>query len=291
MTKKALIFIGLTYAISWIAFMIFKSFGIKLQSLPGVLFAVGYMFVPLISAVIIQKGIYKEPVKEPLGISFKLNKWFLFAWFIMPIIACAVLGVSLLLPGITFSPDMSGFLDKMAKTITPEQLQKAKEQLNTIPISPFLITLLMGLVYGATINAVAGFGEEAGWRGFLHKELIPMGFWKSSLFIGFIWGVWHFPLIMQGHNYPEHPTIGVFMMIVWCMLLAPIFTYTRIKTKSVIAAAVLHGTLNATAGLPMMMIRGGNDLNTGITGLPGFIVLAIVDIGIFIFDKNPAGTN
>lgn len=291
MTKKALIFIGLTYLISWVAFIIFKSLGFEWQSVPAVIFAVGYMFVPFISALILQKGIYKEPVKESLAISFKLNKWFLFAWFIMPVIACAVFGVSLLLPGITFSPDMSGFLEKLAKTISPEQIQKAKEQLDAIPFNPFFLSLITGLLYGITINAVAGFGEEAGWRGFLFKELIPMGFWKSSLLIGFIWGVWHFPLIMQGHNYPEHRIAGVFMMIVWCMLLAPIFTYVRIKTKSVIAAAILHGTLNATAGLAIMMIRGGNDLTTGITGLPGFIVLALVDLGIFIFDRDPMGSN
>jgi hypothetical protein len=35
------------------------------------------MFTPAISAILVQKLIYKEPLKEPLGISFKLNRWFL----------------------------------------------------------------------------------------------------------------------------------------------------------------------------------------------------------------------
>ena len=41
------------------------------------------------------------------------------------------------------------------------------------------------LIAGVTVNAVAGFGEELGWRGFLQKELAFLGFWRSSLLIGF----------------------------------------------------------------------------------------------------------
>ena len=73
-------------------------------------------------------------------------------------------------------------------------------------------------------------------------------------------------------------------MIIWCTLLTPIFIYITIKAKSVIAATILHGTLNATAGLAIIKIDGGNDLTTGLTGLAGFVVL-IIAIGMFyIFD-------
>ncbi len=75
------------------------------------------------------------------------------------------------------------------------------------------------------------------------------------------------------------------MMTIWCILLAPIFSYVRLKAKSVIAAAILHGSLNATAGLAIMVVKGGNDLLIGVTGLAGFIVLIIVNIGLFIYDN------
>ena len=112
-----------------------------------------------------------------------------------------------------------------------------------------------------------------------------MGFWKSSALIGIIWGVWHAPIILQGHNYPQHPVAGVFMMVAWCVLLAPIFSYARLKAKSVIAAAIIHGSLNATAGLAIMVVKGGNDLLVGVTGAAGFIVLAIINLFIFIFER------
>ncbi|HIE30029.1 TPA: CPBP family intramembrane metalloprotease, partial [Candidatus Poribacteria bacterium] len=180
---------------------------------------------------------------------------------------------------------MEGMFERFRQLLSPEQFKKMQEQVTALPIHPFWIGLLQGIVAGVTINAVAGFGEELGWRGFLQRELGFLGFWKSSTVIGVIWGVWHAPLILQGHNYPQHPLIGVFMMIIWCILLAPIFSYVRLKAKSVIAAAVIHGSLNATAGLSIMVVKGGNDLIIGVTGLAGFIVLAAVNLGIFGYDR------
>jgi|PlaIllAssembly_1097288.scaffolds.fasta_scaffold3139964_1 hypothetical protein len=49
--------------------------------------------------------------------------------------------------------------------------------------------------------------------------------------------------------------------------------------------AIVHGTLNATAGISIMVIDGGNDLITGITGLSGFITLAVFLAGLFVYDN------
>jgi len=189
------------------------------------------------------------------------------------------------LPGVEYSPEMAGIFEKFESVLTPEQLQQMKAQADSFPVHPIWIGLLQGLVAGITINAIAGFGEELGWRGFLQKELGNMGFWKSSIVIGLVWGLWHAPIILQGHNYPEHPQAGVLMMIVFTLLLSPIFSYVRLQAKSVIAAAIIHGSLNATIGLPLMVIKGGNDLTVGATGLAGFIALALANVGIFIYDR------
>jgi uncharacterized protein len=148
------------------------------------------------------------------------------------------------------------------------------------------LAVIQGLIAGATINAIAGFGEELGWRGFLLKSFKEMNFLKASIIIGFIWGIWHSPLILMGHNYPQHPEIGVLMMTIWCILLTPLFLYFTVKAKSVIAAAIMHGTLNATAGIAIMVIDGGNDLTVGMTGIAGFISLIVVLILLFIYDNN-----
>lgn len=102
--------------------------------------------------------------------------------------------------------------------------------------------------------------------------------------MGAIWGIWHAPIILMGHNYPEHPELGVLMMTIWCILLSPLFNYITIKTKSVIAASLLHGTLNGTAGLSILLIMGGTDLTVGVTGLSGFVALILVIAAIYIYD-------
>jgi membrane protease YdiL (CAAX protease family) len=165
--------------------------------------------------------------------------------------------------------------------MSTEQLDLFKAQIEVNRSMIIWQTLLQTLVMGITINAIAGFGEELGWRGFLVREYKELKFWNASLRIGFIWGIWHAPIILMGHNYPEHPVLGVGMMIIWCILLSPLFLYIRIKTHSVIGAAIMHGTLNASAGIPLMFIAGGNDLTAGATGFTGMIALVII-IGIMV---------
>ncbi|WP_455370014.1 CPBP family intramembrane glutamic endopeptidase [[Eubacterium] cellulosolvens] len=289
--KRVGLFIGLTYSFSWIILIIFLVLGGSWNSSYTLIVLIAFMFVPSIIAIFLQKMVCKEPLKEPLGISFKPNRYFLVAWLLPPAIALATIGISLLFPGIEYTPGMEGMIERFRSTLTTAQLEELQRQIVEAPIHPFWIALLQGLVAGPTINAIAGFGEELGWRGFLQKELSKLDFWKSSIIIGLVWGIWHTPIILQGHNYPQHPSIGVIMMIIFTLLLSPIFSYVRIKAKSVIAAAIIHGSLNATVGLAIMPIRGGNDLTVGVTGLSGFIILAIINIIVYKHMTNKNSNN
>ncbi len=284
-TKKILLFLLLTFFIDWSIVYLYIALGGKVDSIGIMLLGAVYMVIPMIVTIIIQKAIFKQPLAGPMGISFKVNPWFFVAWFLPPIIAFAAMGVSLLMPGITFTPDMSGFLNSMAASLSPEQMEQAKEQLVAMPVHPVWLILVLALISGTTINALLGFGEELGWRGFLLKELAFMGFWKSSALIGFIWGIWHAPLILLGLNYPQNPQLGVLLMAVWTILMAPLFSYIRIKSRSVIAASIFHGTINAVPGLAIILISGGNDLTVGLTGLAGFIVFALANVLLFIYDR------
>lgn len=284
--RKSALFVGLTFLFSWLMAILFFALGGRLNTLGAFLMLGAYMCVPAIVAIVVQKYIYGEPVRESLGISWRLNRWFLVAWLLPPLFAFATLGVSLLFPGVEYSADMSGIFERFGAMLTPEQLKQMEEQIAALPVHTIWISLAQGLIAGITINAVFGFGEELGWRGFLQRELEFLGFWPSSAVIGVIWGVWHAPIILQGHNYPQHPLVGVAMMTVFTLLLAPIFGYIRLRARSVIAAAIAHGSLNATAGLAMMVLEGGSDLTTGITGLAGFLVLALLNIGIFFHQRT-----
>lgn len=285
--NRTTLFLTLTFVISFSLVGLYKLFGGQYDNRIGAtILAVTYMFIPMICAILVEKVIHKEKFKSNLFISFKINKWFFIAWLITPIMSFGTLGISLLLPDVTYSPEMTGMMDRFEDMLPPEQLEQMKNASETMPIHPIWLAVLQGLIAGATINAIAGFGEELGWRGFLLKSFKEMNFLKASITIGLIWGIWHSPLILMGHNYPQHPQIGVLMMTVWCILLTPLFLYFTIKAKSVIAAAIMHGTLNATAGIAIMVIDGGNDLTVGITGLAGFMSLIFVLFVLFIYDNK-----
>jgi len=284
--RKTIWFLVLTFGLSWgmalFAFATFQGDMLRQIMMP---LAIVYMFMPMVATLIVQKLIYKEPLKESLGISFSFNRWFVLAALLPPILALLALGVGLFIPGVEFSWDMEGMYERFASTFSAEQIAAMKVQSQSLPVHPFWLTLVQGVIAGATVNAVAGFGEELGWRGLLQKELSFLGFWRSSLVIGLIWGIWHAPLILKGHNYPTHPLEGLFYMVYFTGLYAPIFAYIRVQARSVIAVAIMHGTLNGTVPLSFMLLKGGSDLSVGMTGVAGFVVLAIANAGIWIFDK------
>ena len=278
--KKILTFIGITFLISWTAAGLFYLSGLGWGNAVATAFAILYMYFPLIGAVIVQKLIYKQLVMKTYGVNKNKNLWFLVAWGLPVLLTFATIGASLLFPGVRYSSEMVGLIE-FSGAITEDMMAD-------MPFSPalmFWVILLQGLIAGPTINALAAFGEELGWRGFLLKETVTAGFWKSSVFIGFIWGVWHAPLILMGHNYPGYEVAGVFMMTIWCILLSPMFSYVTIKANNVIAAAIMHGSLNAVAGLSIMPIAGQKPLLTGLTGLAGFIELAILNLIIYFYGK------
>jgi membrane protease YdiL (CAAX protease family) len=281
--KKVALFICLTFFLSWLMAILFFAFGGRWNTPASLVMAVVYMFIPMAVSIVVQKLIYKEPLKT-LGISFKINRWFLVAWLLPLFIAFVSIGVSLLFPGVHYSAGMEGLVERFEPILTEEQLRGLKNQVANSSVHLMWLGILQALIAGITINAVAAFGEELGWRGFLQRELGFMGFWKSSAVIGIIWGVWHAPIIIQGHNYPRHPFTGVFMMIILTLLWSPLFSYIRLKANSVIAAAIFHGSLNATAGFSLMFTKGGGDLIVGITGLAGFIVLAVINIILFLYE-------
>ena len=284
--RFSLVFIALTFLINWLLIGLFLALGEGWSSAATPAVLVAYMFVPMLVAILVQKLVKHEGVIKPLQVSFKLNRWFLVAWLLPPLLAIGALGVSLLFPGVQYTPDMAGLFDVFGQNLSPEQVAQMRAQMEALPVSYFWIALMQGLIAGITVNAVVAFGEELGWRGFLLREFRHLGFWRASLLIGLIWGIWHAPVILQGHNYPQHPLAGVGMMVIWCMLLTPIIVYVRGKARSVIAAAIIHGTLNGTAGLAILMVRGGNDLTVGLTGVAGFVVLLLVNILIVWLDPK-----
>lgn len=281
--KKTITYLALTLFVSWAFIGTYYLLGGHWNNKSAMIIGVVYMYIPLLMALVSKKWIHKEPLKVS-GLQFKANGWWLLAVLLMPMVALAALGLNLLLPDYTYCSDMSAFFAQMSDKMSADQIAQAKQQMEKIPFNMLSVSLANALIMGATVNALAAFGEEYGWRGYLFDLLKGKTFMKATVITGLVWGVWHAPLILMGHNYAEHNIIGVFFMIVFCLLLSPVFMYVRIKTKSVFAAAILHGTVNASAGIPLLYLSKTHDLVSGLTGVTGFIVLLLVNVGIYVYD-------
>lgn len=305
--RKIIIFLVTTFTISWLTAGVIHFTNIEFGSFTSiVLIALFYMASPAISVIIVQKLIYKSSLQE-YGWVWKGIKW---KWLFITIgisifFVLGTLGLTGLLGNviginevgvIDFSQE--GFNSKIIEVVN-EAVEQSNFELsidieerlknNPIPFSPYIvlvIILVSGIIAAFTINLPFMFGEELGWRGLLLRETQQMGFIKSNLFIGFVWGVWHAPLILMGHNYPEYPVVGVFMMILFTTAMSFPFAYCRLKTKSILAPCILHGMINGTAGGIIYFIHGGHSLITGLVGLIGIVVVALLTFLIVLLDKK-----
>jgi len=287
--RNTVIFLAIAFFGSWLLAGAFAAFGGEWGSPASMGIGVVYMWIPGIAAIFWQKYASGGHIRKNLALYFKPNRWFFIAWIIPLLVALAAAEIGYELPWHEYSPGMEGFIERIAK-FRPEAAEQIRLHADRMPFPFFWLILVQGMIGGLTVNAVVALGEEMSWRGFLQRSFSGMGFWTGSVLTGVIWGVWHAPIILMGHNYPDHPQWGVGMMVIFCVLASPLLSYVRLKAKSVAAAAIFHGTINATAGIPLVYLSGGSDLTGGITGLAGLIALALANIVLFVWEHMMSDT-
>ncbi|MFA9516897.1 CPBP family intramembrane glutamic endopeptidase [Halopenitus sp. H-Gu1] len=228
--------------------------------------APAYMFSPMVAGLVV--CLRRDIPLSTVGLRIGRVRWLVVA----AVGALPLVGLTLLLavavPGVGFDP-----------TVDPTPGIELPSGLGGV-IATF--GLVLGL--GTTVNALFAFGEEFGWRGYLLWELAPWGFWKASFGIGALWGVWHAPVIIAGYNYPSFPVIGVVAMTIACLSFSPVYTYLVVRAKSVLAAALLHGVFNGSAGIVVAYAVTENatlsELVASPVGAAGVLAFGLAAIGI-----------
>lgn len=157
---------------------------------------------------------------------------------------------------------------------------------------PPLVALIAASIAGAivavwTVNRLAAFGEEYGWRGLMWDELKHHGPLRANLVIGLVWGDWHAPLIIQGYNYPgEQPLLGVLTMVIFWVAMSPLLTAIRAFTGSVLPVAAAHGIFNAIAVLLLFLAPSADLIIGGPLGLLGSALLLLVGVSTWVWIAN-----
>jgi len=279
--KSILWFLGITFVFSWTMFLIplaFKSDPIAYQQMATLFWAIG-MWGPGLAAILVTVFISKEPFSNLRINRLGKFRYYLAAWFLPPLLTALTIVLSILIGTGQYDP---GFTTM--QTLANQSAQAGAKISVTMLIA---IQLLQGLILGPVINVFFTMGEEFGWRGFLLPKMLYMGEWKALIWVGVIWGIWHAPVILQGHNYPQHPILGVPLMIIFCVLLSIIIGWMYLRTRSPWSAAIAHGSLNAWGGLALVFLVPGFDTTFGgtISSLTGLVVLALF-VGLLLLAKG-----
>jgi membrane protease YdiL (CAAX protease family) len=295
LSKKVLQFILLTFLISWsvalAAYLLRIAYG---SILFLVIVAVCYMPAPAYATLILQKLVYRGTLTA-YGFTLKnLSwRWLLittvgFVWFIV-LGTFVVIGIL----GNIFGVALTGRVDfseaallQQVTIFTRGAFGNLPQHVPIPPVAIFLLSLVQGVIAGFTISLPFTLGEELGWRGLLLRETQGWGFLRSNLFVGVVWGLWHAPIIAQGHNYPGHPVAGIFMMTLFTTTLSFPMAYCRFKSRSILGPSALHGTLNAIGPLTAFFVVGANPLFGFVAGIAGIAVILLLTAGICFFDKK-----
>ena len=145
--------------------------------------------------------------------------------------------------------------------------------------------ILQAMLIAPVVNGLATFGEEFGWRAYLQPKLISLGPRRTMLIMGVIWGVWHWPFILMGHNYgadyPGAPFLGLLAMVWFCLTVGTFLGWVTIRSDSVWPAVIGHAALNGIASIGVIFMRGQPNLllgpaPTGLIGGVGFTVVAAI---------------
>lgn len=145
------------------------------------------------------------------------------------------------------------------------------------PVELVVISQIAMIPLGALLNSILAFGEELGWRGWLVPALRPLGTWPTLLISGAIWGLWHSPVILLGYNFGRMDITGVLFMIGGCVAWGVLLGWLRLRSASIWPAVLAHGSLNASAGLVLIVAASQPDLAlAGPLGIAGWIVAAVV---------------
>ena len=284
--KRIVIYVALAYGLAWALW-----FAVVYPMVNGgglgtsVQFAIAAgMFAPAIAAALtrlITKEGFKDAWIKPRAFK-KTWRYYVLAWFGPLVLVLAGAALYYLINPADFDPSMGYVIQTTHEQAEAMGVELAIDD-ETIRLSQY--ASLATLVIAPAINAVTCFGEEWGWRGYLLPHLLErFSIIPTLLISGFIWGLWHAPITLIGHNYglgyAGYPFTGIAAMCLFCIVVGVFMSYVTLRTGSCLPAVFAHGMVNGSAAMGLIFsATGGNPFvgpaPTGIVGGAFFIAAAV----------------
>lgn len=248
-----------------------------------VMLAVGAgMFFPALSVVLTRlltgEGFRNAWIKPK---QFKHTwKYYVAGWFgPMVLVAAGSIIYFFMIPG-SFDPSMPYFKETMeAQLAATGQSALPDSDLAAMAYAQLALVLI-----APALNVFTCFGEEWGWRGYLLPHMLEKRSVTSTILLsGIVWGLWHAPITVLGHNYGlgylGWPMLGIAAMCCFTVVIGCFFSWLTLRAKSCLPAVFAHGALNGCGNAPTLFAVIANPFigpaPTGIIGGIGFVVVGI----------------
>ena len=273
------VFLVITFGLAWVNWILLWLMGVSPagETQAFQLFALPASFAPAIAALIVRLWVTREGLADA-GLGFNLrHKWhfYLLAW-LLPLALIAV--VVLLAPVLGISqPDFS--------------MQRAYRDMGQSPGGPALSSRLPVYLVMAILMTPLLWGEEFGWRGYLQIRLLAHRPLLAALVTGLIWGVWHYPLVLMGFEYPDQRMLGLLVFPVTTVLYAIILGWLFLRSGSIWPPSLFHATMNTIGGnVLLLLFRGGpNYIFVSHEGMLIWIPMAFVSAWIILSGQLKSG--
>jgi membrane protease YdiL (CAAX protease family) len=245
--RPILWFLGLTFAATWALWGTLWIPAVGGNRILASVIVVPGMWIPGLCALLVTRFQLRESWRTTTLNRLGPKRYYLWAW-LLPVagtVASMLLTVGF---GVArFDPSFSWLSEQMEKAGT------------ALPVPVWVVVVaqaLLGLTLGPLFNMLFTVGEEIGWRGFLLPRLLKAGLgqWAALIVSGIIWGIWHAPLMVRGHNYPDHPYLGVLLMTGFTTPVGIIFGWLQLASGSVWVPTLAHASINAVAGMPFLLL-------------------------------------
>lgn len=245
--KGVIAYLLIAFGMAWVLWEAVIRLGLPVSSPFFQLAALPGAFAPAIATFVVRKWITREGFADA-GLGLDVRKWpyFIVGW-LLPLLVVGWIAIAAALLGLG-APDFS--LARGIKYISMSTGVPAH-----VPSHPWL--LLCVLPVSAIFATPLLFGEEFGWRGYLQLRLFPDWPVLSAVVTGVIWGVWHYPLLLRGYNFPDHRLAGIMVFTVSTVFISIIFGWLFQKTGSIWASSLAHSATNVIGGQLTVLLFGG----------------------------------
>lgn len=258
--------------------------GVEWTGAAGRAVALWYTVPALLAVLLVQGPWLKQPILQPLGLSFSVNRWWGIAW-LLPVLLLLLGMLFIWLAGFEPVFTVEQLIENKRSVVPPEQMAEFEQYLADSPPPHPLMLIVLGMPAGLTFNLIPGLCEEIAFRGYYFREM-PGGFWSRSTRIGALWWLWLAPSVALGNLYGAPGLTSVALALPWCIIASWVLVYLRVRGGSVITSAVARGTMIALTAAAHDLTFGTPTWIAPFYGLAGIAALLLVWLAFWAHDRN-----